>query len=725
MNWKVLQLVWLACAFTAHLAAAQTNPITVDIHQTTQFPKGNGPLSLVWECTVSTPDLLEGHFLVTAYDGNEQFGQFQSHDVALHSGFHEVPMMLPSMKVDNPFSEVKLRLSFITPETRYDFKDAYTLKVGRKYQRTLAVGVCDPFIENLPPVLKTFLDQLKFEAICPKELVQLGNRQIEIPSEMAKQGILDAQPLTMNLKTHSIHVHPDDFPQLPIDCHQYDILVITARGLDALESRHMKAILQWGRSGGSLCVLPGESTDSSRLAFLNALQESREGSPLLVNSKGQIVFSEMNQILFTRTGWGRSIILRQQALENKSLSSDQQARIPFFLWKLKQSQKEYYDQQHHWDDKKLIQDYFEREKQANYRNYNSYATSELLSMKYQPLFTGGMLINDLMPAELQIVPTWVIGTILLGYVLMIGPGEYYLLGYFKIRRFTWITFPFISICVALFAFIISDYYMQASHERKTLSIVDLDSKGSPVRENEIELLFTGSYQTIETRIKSGLFSPLNQSELGRGYDRFNSPRNTAPGMVGAPFFQGSIPTQYSVYQRMPQWTPQLNRIVNNYPQKEQAGFDWSSITVDQLNSDESRTKLKTQVKQTFGENAILLIYQGTTEGKPKRFTLYLNERLAGTPLRPGRITALLTPIHRPHTQYQVQSQEQVCFMDDLCVRQQQGIFQIVSQTSPAGGSNFEDLSILDSSDSRQWLVVVYVPGNERDTIYRQFIVSDT
>ena len=64
-------------------------------------------------------------------------------------------------------------------------------------------------------------------------------------------------------------------------------------------------------------------------------------------------------------------------------------------------------------------------------------------------------------------------------------------------------------------------------------------------------------------------------------------------------------------------------------------------------------------------------------------------------------------------------------MDDLCVRQQQGIFQIVSQTSPAGGSNFEDLSILDSSDSRQWLVVVYVPGNERDTIYRQFIVSDT
>lgn len=725
MNWKVLQLVWLSCALTARLAIAQSTPITVDIHQTTQFPKGNGPLSLVWQCTVSTPGLLEGHFLVTAYDGNEQFGQFQSHDVALHSGYHEIPMMLPAMKVDNPYSEMKLRLSFITPDARYDFKDPYTLKVGRKYQRTLAVGVCDPFIGNLSPVLKTFLDQLKFEAISPKELVQINNSQIEVPPEIAKQEIINAQPLKMNLKTYSIHLHPDDFPQLPIDCHQFDVLVITAQGLEALESRHMKAILQWVRSGGSLCVLPGESTGPNQLAFLNALQESKESSPLLVNSKGQIDFSETNQILFTRTGWGRSIILRQQALETNLLTSDQQARIPFFLWKLKQSQKEYYDQQHHWDDKKLIQEYFEREKQSNYRNYNAYAASEVLNMTYQPIFTGGMLINDLMPAELQIVPTWVIGTILLGYVLMIGPGEYYLLGYFKIRRFTWITFPVISIGVALFAFIISDYFMQASHERKTLSIVDLDSTGVPIRENEIELLFTGSYQTIETRIKSGLFSPLDQSELGRGYNRFNSPQNTAPALVGAPFYQGSIPTQYSVYQRMPQWTPQLNRIVNNYPQKEQAGFDWSSITVDQLNSDDTREKLKTRVKETFGQNAILLIYKGTTDGKPKRFTLNMNEQLSGYSLHAKGITALLTPMQRSHNQYGIHSQEQVCFMDDLCVRQQQGLFQIVSQTSPAGGSNFEDLSILDSSDPRQWLVVIYVPGNEQDTIYRQFIVSDT
>ncbi|QDT88889.1 hypothetical protein [Gimesia algae] len=725
MNWKVLQLVWLSCVLTAHLAAAQTTPITVDISQTAQFPKGNGPLSFVWQCSVSTPDLLEGHFLVTAYDGNEQFGQFQSHDVALHSGFHEVPMMLPPMKVDNAYSELKLRLSFITPETRYDFKDPYTLKVGRKYLRTLTVGVCDPFIENLPPALKTFLDQLKFEAISPVGPIQIDHGQGEVPPHVANQGAKIAPPLKFNLKTYSIHLHPEDFPKLPVDCHQYDILVITARGLEALESRHLNAILQWVRSGGSLCVLPGESTGPKQLVFLNALQEREGGSPLLQNSKGQIDFSDENQILFTRTGWGRSIILRQQTLEKGSLTSDEQARIPFFLWKLKQSQKKFYDQRHHWDDQKLIQDYFQREQQTNYRNYNAYAASEVLSMAYQPLFTGGMLITDLMPAELQIVPTWIIGTILLGYVLMIGPGEYYLLGYFKIRRFTWLTFPVISIFVALFAFVISNYFMQASHERKPLSIIDLDSKGRPVRENEIELLFTGSYQTIETRIKSGLFSPLNQTELGRGFNNYNSPQSTSPAMVGAPFYQGSIPTQYSVYQRMPQWTPQLNRIVNNYPQQEQPGFDWSSITVDQLNSNDRRAKLKTQVKQAYGENAILLIYRGTTGGKPKRYTVYMNARLSGNPVHAIGGTALLTPIHRPHTQYQIQSQEQICFMDDLCVRQQQGIFQIVSQTSPAGGSNLEDLSILDSTDPRQWLVVVYVPGKQQNTIYRQLIVSDT
>ncbi|WP_417383497.1 hypothetical protein [Gimesia sp.] len=724
MNWKVLQVVWLSCVLTTHLAIAQSNPITVDIHQITQFPKGNGPLSLVWQCSVSTPGLLEGHFLITAYDGNEPFGQFRSHDVALHSGYHEVPMMLPSMKVDNPFSEVKLRLSFITSDARYDFKDPYTLKVGRLYQRTLAVGVCDPFVGNIPPALKTFLDQLKFEAISPKEPVKFDVKKYKVPAYFANQREYFAQPLKLNLKTTSIHLQPEDYPKLPVDCHQYDILVITARGLEDMESRHMKAILQWVRSGGSLCVLTGESTGSNQLEFLNSLRKGDDGSPLLMNSKGQIDFSEENQVLLVRTGWGRTVILRQQALENNSLTADERAQIPFFLWKLRQSQKDFYDQEHHWDEEKLIQEYFEREKKENYRSYSAYAISDVLSMTYRPIYTGGMLISDLMPAELQIVPTWVIGIILLGYVLMIGPGEYFLLGYFKIRRFTWITFPVISICVALFAFVISDYYMQSSHERKTLSILDLDSQGMPVRENEIELLFTSSYQTIETSLKSGLFSPLKQSEPGRGFNSYNTQQNATPELVGAPFYQGSIPTQYSVYQNMPQWTPQLNRIVNNYPQKELPEFNWSAITADQLNSEASRGKLINRVKAAFGEDAVLLIYKGTSDGKPKRFTYYLKQSLMANPLHAGGVTALLTMIHRPHTQYQVQSQEQVCFMDDLCVRQQQGLFQIVSQTSPAGGTNYEDLSILDSTDPRQWLVIVYVPGNEQDTIYRQFIVSD-
>ncbi|MCA9022672.1 MAG: hypothetical protein KDA74_21130, partial [Planctomycetaceae bacterium] len=625
MNWKVLHVIWLTCVLTTHQAIAQSNPLTVDIHQLTQFPKGNGPLSLVWQCSVTTPGLLEGHFLITAYDGNEPFGQFQSHDLALHSGFHEIPMMLPSMKVDNPYSEVQLRLSFITSDARYDFKDPYTLKVGRQYQRTLAVGVCDPFTGNIPPALKTFLDQLKFESISPKEPVKFDIDQFEIPERFANQREFFAQPLKLNLKTTSIHLHPEDFPKLPVDCHQYDILVITARGLEALESRHMKAILQWVRSGGSLCVLVGESTGSNQLEFLNSLRKSEGGSPLLQNSKGQIDFSEENQLLLSRTGWGRTVILRQQVLENDSLTSDERAQIPFFLWKLRQSQKEFYDQEHHWDDKKLIQEYFEREKQENYRSYSAYAISEVLSMTHRPIYTGGMLISDLMPAELQIVPTWVIGIILLGYVLMIGPGEYYLLGYFKIRRFTWITFPVISICVALFAFVISDYFMQASHERKTLSIVDLDNNGMPVRENEIELLFTGSYQTIESSIKSGLFSPLKQSELGRGFNSYNSPQNTTSALVGAPFYKGSIPTQYSVYQNMPQWTPQLNRIVNNYPQKQPTEFNWSAITVDQLNSEANREELKNRVREAFGEDAVLLLYKGTTKGKPKRFLLFMNE----------------------------------------------------------------------------------------------------
>ena len=716
---NILRYLCLSLIVIPGVVVAQTIPMPVDIHQPSQFPRGDGPIALVWRCSVSATGLLEGYFLIEAHDGKEQFGKFQSHDVALHTGFHEIPMMLPPIKVNNPYSEIKLKLSFVTKNKRYDFKDEYTLKVGQRFQRTFAVGVCDPFDINLLPETKQFLDTLKFESISPQEPISFDQKSI--PSN---QKFINNQPLSLGVKTVSIQIPPPDFPQLPIECHQYDILVITARGFEQLESRHLKAIHQWVRSGGSLCVLAGSVLEQPQLQFLNRLVEERNASPFLLDSEGKLELDQTEQIWFQRTGWGRSVIILSDALEKDQLSQADRNRVPFFLWKLRASQKTYYQKEKKWDYPSLIKVFLEGEQRARNRNSNVYTVNEMLNLNFRPIFTGGAVITDLMPAEMRIVPSWVIVTILFGYVLIIGPGKYYILGFFKIRRFTWITFPFVSICFACIAFMVSDYFMQTSYERKTLAIYDLDAQGKPVKENHFELLFTGAYQQIETKIKSGLFTPLNHAEFGLVQNYNIYARNISPSLVGPPFYSGSIPTQYVVYQYMPQWTPQLNRIIRNYPEDLKTNYDWSSIKVAELNSDQGRQKIRNQVKAAFGDQAQLLIYQGATNGDAKMFRLYLPAINARNQMRYSKVHALVNPMNQQPQQYPRNEEFQRSFMDDLCVRNQTGLFQIVSQTSPAGGNNYEDLSILDPSDPNQWLVVVYVPGKEQDIIYRQLIVAE-
>lgn len=700
--------------------SAQKLPMTVDLQQLTQSPKGDGPITLVWQCSVASTGLLEGYFLVTAHDGVEKFGEFRSNDVALHAGYHEIPMMLPPMKVDNSFSNVSLKVSFVTPSQRYDLKNEYLLRVGRKYLRTFAVGLCDPFDLKLSAAQKTFLEELDFESISPPDPLPINLQGVEgiPPQDYQANGAL-----RLNVKTFSISVPPHKFPQLPLDCHQYDILVLTPRALEIMESRHLRPILQWVRSGGSLCVLCSENLKPSQVQFLNQLSDDETAAPFVLNSEGKLELQDSRQVWFYRTGWGRTVILSGEALEQDSLSELQRSRIPFFLWKLRRSQHAYYAQNHQWNFDLLLQDYIERVRHHSNRYGVDYAPNEMFSMNYRPISTGGAVVSNLMPDQLRIVPAWLIMLILLCYVLVIGPGEYYVLGHFNLRRFTWITFPLLSVGFAAIAFLISNYYMQTSHERKSLTVVDLDAAGRPVRENQVELIFTGSYQDVETPVKSGLLATMNQLELGMGQNYYRYARGMDQSLVGPPYYDGSIPTQYSVFQRMPQWTPQLNRIVSNYPQTEEVkGFDWSTLRAQQLYSEQGRQQLKQKIEQSLGREALLFIYRGDASGDVKKYPMnhQLNRSYPNQVRYPPQYV-MFDDTQRVVNRYEAYQRVQHSFMDDLCVRNQQGLFQVVSQVSPAGGSNYEDLSILDPSDPRQWLVVVYVPGQTGNTLYRQLL----
>ncbi len=48
-----------------------------------------------------------------------------------------------------------------------------------------------------------------------------------------------------------------------------------------------------------------------------------------------------------------------------------------------------------------------------------------------------------------------------------------------------------------------------------------------------------------------------------------------------------------------------------------------------------------------------------------------------------------------------------------------GLFAIVSQMSPTGGKDFEDMALVDPSDPGQWLLIVAVDRGDELDLYRK------
>ena len=97
------------------------------------------------------------------------------------------------------------------------------------------------------------------------------------------------------------------------------------------------------------------------------------------------------------------------------------------------------------------------------------------------LFCLSTLFQLLMPRDVQMVPLGLIGAVLAAYVCAIGPIDYLLLGALKIRRFTWILFPVVTIAFAGFTLWLSRWYLGTNDSRLALEIHDVVKGGMVAR----------------------------------------------------------------------------------------------------------------------------------------------------------------------------------------------------------------------------------------------------
>jgi hypothetical protein len=692
-------------------ASAQSVPLKLEILGNTT-PRSSGPLPLDIELTWGGASILEGRLVLTFRDGPMFFGRAVSHDLALNVGRNRFRMLLPTLDGRSAFQTIDIIGAFITEKSEIEL-EARPIRVPPPDGRVFRILYCDPIVRGTDRTVSKLYSSLRFERFW-------RNSRDETPDNR-----FDASNLTTN---RDIFV-PDDMPQDPHWFCSYNMVILSQAGFSELRSRQLGSLAQWVRAGGSLVVEPLGGLEQQQLDFLNGLDGSEEDR-FTTGPDGHLDVPADEYFEQLASGLGRVAVMYRPFTEQDFTTPAWNEAVAR-LWHFRSDQiaTARDEGRFEWLDLETLlpTQGSNRNNQNNYYGGNYDVPGWQFGgssddLRVRELKSGQGLLDKLMPSEVEVVPLSYIGLILLFYVLTIGPLDYFVLGALRLRRFTWITFPAATVLFTLFTVWLSHSFLDASTERSQIRVFDMGSDGSVLRSNRIELLFTMSSHDVTTDIRSGLFTAMNHSRFGGQMHDYRYRRNMNRESVPPPTVQGRPPGVYQVLQEMPQWTPQMNRVLAIAPDAEtlpgQTGtFDWNR----QWSFSSGRNQngeLANAIREAFGHEAQAWLYNqrdihSVTGENGSLFpisTVNFNHHQMRRQVQDAQVLQELQQLGR----------RQVDFLTDISVRLQgRSLFGVVSRIAPHGGDNFEDLTILDPSNADEWLLVIVLPNAEDIRIYRR------
>lgn len=334
------------------------------------------------------------------------------------------------------------------------------------------------------------------------------------------------------------------------------------------------------------------------------------------------------------------------------------------------------------------------------------------------------------------VPVWLLALILTTYVALIGPGDYYFLGWLRSRKMTWLTFPATTLVVAVVTIWLSNMYMSTSEARRGIMLTDLDKGGQVVRTNRVQLTYIASSRWVPTTIEKGYLAPLKAVtyKLNPGTNQFD---DDSPDIRMTT--EGRIPTEYRVTQFVPKWTPQINRIFSIPAEPDSPKVDWIEWDLDKSKRDQILkhslpANLMETTRKNFGQGAMVACFAGVGgwafDQSPGWYSNQSQPQSVGN-IYPGTrsnySSEMLVPELRdckgagaPEFFLWIYGSS-VAFAGNAYTKSApaSNLFAITNQTAPKGSSNCDDLPLLDVTDPDAWLLTVLVPNVDDLIVYRK------
>lgn len=531
-----------------------------------------------------------------------------------------------------------------------------------------------------------------------------------------------------------------DLPEDPLRLCSFDVVLLADGALSRLESTQLTALTTWCEAGGSICVLPDDrNLKGIHLQFLQRLFE-RSDDPdvnLRLTDDGTLLLISNQQapVVNRHMGLGRATLMPVSDDLSTTLSTAALGQIVGHLWKVQHDSRIHQGQP--WSIKPIKQTFSERGQtvtgskgkfrlsvakgQEHLRRNQDFDTLEDLALHHGLQYAlppkasklASACESALLPIDVALVPAWVIGVLLIAYVITIGPVDYLVLGMFRIRKFTWVLFPLVTVFFTGLTIAIAHNYMASSETGGSLSIVDVVENGHAVRQTSIQMHFYGQQTTLKEDNSQSFIVPaqmivgnFNPNGMPEG------PRPISPKLD----YAGRFPQSFQSTISLRQWEPQMTRSLTLAPDNANVpAIAWNDFSL--INTESGRQKLRTELTKlaTSGQQIDAIV-------------LHANEQhpvfALGLMFSKDKIHEARDWLNQEvwFRQHQVPPRDGLLALGvvDASVRTGgRDFFSIVSQVSPQGSASMEDLPMLDASDESQWLLLVAVREGLHTNIYRR------
>lgn len=542
---------------------------------------------------------------------------------------------------------------------------------------------------------------------------------------------------------------PDD----PLTYCAFDGVLLSDEGLAQLNSVQLEGLKTWLRAGGSLCVVPDGRLQPLHLEFLRTTCKQALGaeSDLTLDTEGKLllIHDEEAPILKAHFGLGRVVLLPlMDDLATRLSEPAVLGPVVAFLWKVRSTSPVWEGQK--WSTASgidVLRQQFpglQEDESGVYLSYAEYIQrSQSMGSVMGPstirgdriYFDQSMIENagdqddlypstdngmaqlesTLLPVDVEMVPTSVIALILVGYVLAIGPVDYFVLGWLKMRKYTWVAFPLITLIFTLLTIGIANLYMGSEDTGGYLQITDIDENNTVVRQSRFETMFAGKSGEETKSHRLGFYVQATDQTPA---DDFMYGNRSGQTSVDAPLeISGTFPQNYRSMQTLSQWSPVTFRSFTLTPENvDLPSIDWNDATL--VSTPEGRIRLGNALRDLSAQSQVTYaacVLQGGNGVMDNIIGSYFQSPS-------GHFDRNFYYGYMDRESLLRQSLSQVANVG----RNGRGVFSLVSQVAPEGAPLLEDLSIADPTDPTQRvLVIARIDGNRIEMFRKRYFVESS